>query len=137
MKCLVTVGDLATESFPEIGDHLLSRGVTPLFGSPEDWSNERALASALSDVDGILAGEEQYTERHFASAPKLRIVSVAGVDHGSVDLEAATKRGIMVTASPVAEYSEAVAEEAFGLILGLNKKILQRNAATKNRGTHG
>ena len=64
------------------------------------------------------------------AAPRLRAIVKYGVGVDNIDLDAATRRGVMVVNCP--EYgSETVADHAFALLLALARKIVQINRATK------
>lgn len=65
--------------------------------------------------------------RLFAQAPDLRVVTLAASGYESVDLQAATESGIVVTNAPTPAGSEAVADLAFGLILSLARDIPARH----------
>src|SRR5205085_1914047 len=57
-----------------------------------------------------------------AKAPKLRAVGRAGVGVDNIDLEAATKRGVLVMSTPGGN-SVSVAEHTFALLLSLARQV--------------
>ena len=73
----------------------------------------QTLIEELDGVDAVIASVEPYTREVFA-ASNLKIVARSGVGYDSVDLAAATERGVAVTFTPGAN-KEAVAEHAIEL----------------------
>src|SRR5205823_1339047 len=57
-----------------------------------------------------------------AKAPKLRAVGRAGVGVDNIDLEAATKRGVLVMSTPGGN-AVSVAEHTFALLLSLARQV--------------
>jgi D-3-phosphoglycerate dehydrogenase / 2-oxoglutarate reductase len=80
------------------------------------------LRSELADVDGVIAGVDRYDADVIAAASKLRCIARYGVGTDGIDLEAAARRGIVVTTTPDAN-ANAVAELALGLSLALLRGI--------------
>ncbi len=76
------------------------------------------------DTVGMIAGIEPLTERVFASAKGLRVVSRCGAGLDSVDLAAAKIRDISVFNTPEAP-AQAVAELTMGLMLAALRRICQ------------
>jgi len=85
----------------------------------------RQLASLLPDFEGIvMPAATRITPEQMAHADRLRVISLASSGYDSVDLEAATRYGIVVTHAPVTELSEVVADLAWGLILAISRQIV-------------
>lgn len=61
-------------------------------------------------------------------APRLRVIGRHGVGYDQVDIPAATERGIQVVYTPGAN-TEAVAEHAIALMIGLSKHFPQQSQA--------
>ena len=68
--------------------------------------------------------------RGLAHAPKLRVVARAGVGLDNVDVEAATKAGVMVVNAPTSNITSA-AEHTVALILASARNVAQGHAALK------
>jgi len=85
--------------------------------------SEEELFSLLPGHVAVLAGMEPYTARVLArAAPTLRVIARVGVGYDAVDLRAATSQGVAVTIAP-GQNHDSVAEQAFGLILAVLRKI--------------
>ena len=57
---------------------------------------EDELRDALPGVFATLASSEPYTERVFRGAPELRVVARWGVGFDAIDVDAATRHGVVV-----------------------------------------
>jgi phosphoglycerate dehydrogenase-like enzyme len=67
-----------------------------------------------------------------AAAPGLRVICRFGVGYDSVDVEAATRRGILVAVTPATNHT-AVAEHTMALMLAVMRRIPSQDAAAKRR----
>lgn len=86
------------------------------------------LVPLVGDVDAIIAGGERFDARLFAAAPSLKVLSRHGVGYDAVDVDAATRAGVVVTITPGAN-AVSVAELALGLMIALARRIPQRMSA--------
>ncbi|MBQ6199227.1 MAG: 3-phosphoglycerate dehydrogenase [Bacteroidales bacterium] len=82
----------------------------------EKYEAQADFVAAVKDVEAIIIRSDKVTEEVMAAAPKLKIVVRAGAGYDNVDLEAATKRGVVVMNTP-GQNSNAVAELALGLMI--------------------
>ncbi|MEW6398492.1 MAG: phosphoglycerate dehydrogenase, partial [Bacillota bacterium] len=86
---------------------------------------EEQLTERIGEYDGILVrSSTRITGRAIAAAPRLRVIGRAGVGVDNIDLEAATRAGIVVVNAPGGN-TVAVAEHTIGLILSLARRIPQ------------
>ena len=94
-----------------------------------DWTlgdgnvTETRAVELLRDVDGAIISSMPLTDAVLAQVPSLRVVAVRGVGYDSVDVEAATRRGIPVLVAP--GFTESVADYTFGLMLGVARQVAQ------------
>ena len=85
--------------------------------------------AALADADALIVrSATRVTAELLGGAPKLRVVGRAGVGVDNIDLDAATRRGVLVMNTPGGN-AVSVAEHAFALMAALARKIPQLNAA--------
>lgn len=77
---------------------------------------EDELLEWLEGVDGVICGDDHFTEKVLVSASKLKVISKWGTGIDSIDLEACRKYGIAVCNTPNA-FSEPVADSIMGYIL--------------------
>lgn len=100
---------------------------------PGPCRTPQAVLEAVRDADVALCGAEPYTEEVFAGAPKLKMVIRYGVGVDTVDLEAATRHGVVVGYLPDFCIDE-VANHALMLVLACAKKVRQLDDAMRTQG---
>ncbi|MFD0691166.1 phosphoglycerate dehydrogenase [Actinomadura fibrosa] len=96
-----------------------------------DGSDKALLLPAVADVDALIVrSATKVTAEVFQHARKLRVVARAGVGLDNVDVEAATKAGVMVVNAPTSNIVTA-AEHAIALLLATARNVPQGHAALK------
>lgn len=96
-----------------------------------DGADRAQFLPALADVDALIVrSATQVDAEAIANAPKLRVVARAGVDLDNVDVEAATKAGVMVVNAPTSNITSA-AEHTVALILASARNVAQAHSALK------
>lgn len=97
------------------------------------------LLAGISGVDAILSLLTDKIDGDVmdAAGPQLKVISNYAVGFDNIDVEAATKRGIVVTNTPSDEVNEAVAEHTWALILALARRIVEADEATKHGAYRG
>jgi D-3-phosphoglycerate dehydrogenase len=89
------------------------------------------LVSAIADYEGLVVrSQSQVTAPVIEAGKKLMVIGRAGVGVDNIDLEAATRRGIVVVNAPTGNTISA-AEHAMALMLALARKIPQANDSLK------
>ncbi len=94
---------------------------------------ESQLIELLQGCDAVIASSDPYTATVFARRPELKLVSRCGVGIDSVDVDAATDAGVIVTNTPGA-MTDAVGDYTFALLLGIARRIHEGDALMKNGG---
>lgn len=90
------------------------------------------LLEKVKEADALIVRSKTKVTREIIEAgKKLKVIGRAGVGVDNIDLESATKRGIVVVNAPEAT-SITVAEHTLGLMLALARKIPQANASLKS-----
>jgi D-3-phosphoglycerate dehydrogenase / 2-oxoglutarate reductase len=96
-----------------------------------DGADRPALLRALADVDAVIVRSATRIDAEaLAHAPHLRVLARAGVGLDNVDVEAATKAGVMVVNAPSSNTVSA-AEHAVGLLLATARNVPQAMASLK------
>ena len=80
------------------------------------------LPGAIADVDILLVGRTRVTRRTIEAGNKLRVIVHAGTGAETIDLTAASERGVFVSHCPEAD-AAARAELVLGLVLGLDRQL--------------
>jgi D-3-phosphoglycerate dehydrogenase len=110
----------------------ISSSASAIFGEHKDWkvvtTDKETLAGELADADAILVRSATFVDAAMMNkAPKLRVIGRAGVGVDNVDLDAATKRGIVVMNTPGGN-AVAVAEHTFALMLALARHVIRAHS---------
>ena len=92
------------------------KGIELIVPIVKERFSEEELIRWVTDVDGVICGDDQFTERVLQAAPKLKVLSKWGTGIDSIDQAACKRMGIAVCNSPNA-FSEPVADSVMGYIL--------------------
>lgn len=114
-----------------IADRISEQGIALL--RAEGWDvTEPArdvLALALRDANALIVrSATRVTAELLAAATALRVVGRAGVGVDNIDVEAATRRGVLVMNTPGGN-ATSVAEHTLALLLALARSVPQHSAA--------
>jgi D-3-phosphoglycerate dehydrogenase / 2-oxoglutarate reductase len=94
-----------------------------------DGADRASLLPALADAEAVIVRSATRIDAEaIAHAPKLRVVARAGVGLDNVDVDAATKAGVMVVNAPTSNIVSA-AEHAVALLLSLARNVPQAMAS--------
>ena len=114
-------------------DLLTSAGFTVLDSDGDGTARPAEQMRHMPDADAYIAGGEVVGDDLMALAPRLKIIARTGVGYDAIDVVAATRRGIAVSITPGANH-ESVAEQAFGLILGLTRNLVNNDQIIRSGG---
>jgi phosphoglycerate dehydrogenase-like enzyme len=123
-KVLITARYFAVD--PEPLDLLRAHGCE-LVHSETDWTlgdgnvSETRAIELLQDVDAAIISSLPLTDHVLAHAGRLKIIAIRGVGYDSVDISAATARGIPVIVAP--GFTDSVADYAFALMLAVTRQV--------------
>lgn len=92
---------------------------------------EDELIPLLDGCAGCVAGLDSFTQKAIESAGTLRVISRYGTGVDNVDIAAAGKKSIVVCRTPGVN-SQAVADLAFGLMIGLARQIPMLDRKTRD-----
>lgn len=92
---------------------------------------EEDLLQWIGDVDGVIAGDDRFTERVLQAAPKLKVISKWGTGIDSIDRAACERLGIAVRNTPNA-FSEPVADSVLGYMLCFARNLIRLDRCIKN-----
>ncbi|MCR5454288.1 MAG: 3-phosphoglycerate dehydrogenase [Bacteroidales bacterium] len=103
------------------------------FALLENYTDKQQLLDAVADADAIIIRSDKITDEVMAAGKNLKIVVRAGAGYDNVDLEAATKRGIVVMNTP-GQNSNAVAELVFGLLVFAVRNFYNGKSGSELKG---
>jgi D-3-phosphoglycerate dehydrogenase len=123
--------------FGRTGDHALrmlrEAGCEIVLNERGTEMSEQELLAAVRDADAIIAGTEQITAAVLDAAPRLRVIARRGVGYDSVDVAAATARGIPVAITG-GVLSDAVADMTLALLLAVARRVAEFDRVVKAGG---
>lgn len=98
-----------------------------------DCHGEEDVIRATRDAHALLVSLSPITRRVIASWNRTRVVARYGIGVDTVDLEAATDHGILVTNVPDFCYDE-VSDLAMSLILAVTRKVVRMHSLVSRGG---
>ena len=117
---------IATRSFGSTSQKpwevLSDAGIETVKAEMKDELTELHLINLLRDIDGAIVGVVPMTARVMENSPRLKVVSMHGVGVDHIDLEAASRLGIVIANCPGTN-DQAVADLAIGLMIALARQI--------------
>lgn len=105
-----------------------TRGIDLVVTPVTERLSERELLAIVGDVDGVICGDDRFSETVLLAAPRLRVIAKWGTGVDSIDREACERLGIAVRNTPDA-FSAPVADTVMGYLLCFARRLLEMNAA--------
>ena len=112
-------------------ESLESRGVEILLPQVTERLSEEELLRIIGDIDGVIAGDDRFTARVLAAAPRLKVISKWGTGIDSFDLDECKARGVEVR-NTMDAFTEPVADSVLGYILSFARRLPWMDTAMKN-----
>ena len=89
------------------------------------------LLREVADCDGLLSLlTDRIDDDLFAHAPRLRVVGNMAVGFDNIDVDAATRRGVLVSNTPDV-LTETTADFAFALLMAAARRMVEADAFTR------
>lgn len=103
---------------------------------PPRAASEDELIANVRDADALVVGLARVSRRVIGALTRAKVIVRYGVGYDTVDIPAATERGIAVCNIP--DYcTEEVANHALALLLAANRRIVQQDAHVRGGGWRG
>jgi D-3-phosphoglycerate dehydrogenase len=119
---------LVTETLSQEGRDLLSEHAEV---DVKLGLDEEALCRIIGDYDALVVrSSTQVNARIVEAGRRLQVIGRAGTGVDNIDVEAATRRGVMVVNAPTGN-TVAVAEHAIALILALARNVARADCSLK------
>ena len=122
-----------------VADSIAARGIEELSSDGaiaavvRTGQSESELVDLIPEFDGIIVrSETKVTTKILNAGTRLRVVGRAGVGVDNVDVETATRRGVIVLNAPGGN-TVSTAEHAFSLLLSVARKIPQADASVREK----
>lgn len=118
-----------------VADAINEEGLSPLLDFNEGTLIQKKINDpevALEKIDALLVrSATTVTEELLGKMPQLKIIARAGVGVDNIDVNAATKRGIIVVNAPDGN-TISTAEHTFAMMASLMRNIPQAHQSVKN-----
>lgn len=122
---------LITLSISQTGLRMLEKYCEVEISTKDVPLTKGEVITKVKDKHALCCGADEVIDTEVMdAAPNLKIIARFGVGYDNVDVEAATKRGILVTNTP-GVLTEAVAEMTWCLVLSLSRHVVQADAFTR------
>jgi len=118
-------------------EQLKQKGYEVILNEFDRPVTEEELITGVKGVDGLISllTEKIDGDLMDLAGPNLKIISNYAVGFDNINIDDATKRGIVVTNTPCNEVNEAVAEHTWALILSLARRIVEADESVR-RGSY-
>ena len=116
---------------------LLERNDCVITHADIDWTvgdanvTQTRAIELLRDADGAIISSMPVTDAVLAETPRLKVIALRGVGYDSVDVAAATARGIPVAVAP--GFTDSVADYVFGLLLTAARQVTLADRLVRGR----
>jgi phosphoglycerate dehydrogenase-like enzyme len=101
---------------------LENNGVEIVVPKVKERLSEEELLGCISEFDGVICGDDRFTERVLLSAPRLKVISKWGTGIDSIDRRAAEAQGVAVRNTPNA-FTVPVADTVIGYMLCFARRL--------------
>lgn len=127
---------LVTTAIPDPGLQLLGdAGRVTVLPTPPDYGTLAALC-ASGEFDVVLTQLRDVIDAPLLAGARLRGVSNYVVGYNNIDVDAATRRGILVGNTP-GVLTDATADIAMLLILGTARRVVEADRLVRDGNFHG
>ncbi len=129
-----------TRPIPRLGIELLKKaGYKVILQSKPINLSKRELLKRVKGYDALLTLLTNKIDSDIMDAAglQLKVISNYAVGFDNIDIDAAKKRGIIVTNTSLPEINESVAEHTFALILALSHRLVEADSFTRAGKYHG
>jgi phosphoglycerate dehydrogenase-like enzyme len=88
------------------------------------------VVTVMADAVAGIVSTDPFDDRVFAACPRLRVLARTGVGVDSIDIDAATAAGVVVTTTPGVN-NEVVADHTLALILAAVRRVVESDASVR------
>jgi len=114
---------------------LQKHGCEVLIADVNERLEESDLLPIMGDIDGVICGDDKFTARVLAAAPRLKVLSKWGTGIDSLDQEECARRGVAIRNIPNA-FSDPVGDTVLGWMLSFARRFQEQTDDMRNGGWH-
>lgn len=112
-------------------DQLENEGCELFVPPVDERFEEEDLLQWMADIDGVICGDDRFTEKVLRNSPKLKVISKWGTGIDSINQDICKELGVAVCNTPNA-FSEPVADSVLGYMLAFARNIPWMDTHMKN-----
>lgn len=113
-----------------LGRALTGQGLAPHLAPKLGARSATEVRALVARACGAIVSTDPFDASVFAAAPQLRVIARVGVGVDSIDLEAATAAGVVVTVTPGANEA-TVADHTVAMALSLMRRLCEHDAGVR------
>jgi phosphoglycerate dehydrogenase-like enzyme len=114
----------------ETGDRLRQQNLAVAHAGPRGNRSPDEVAQLTQGAIAAIVSSDPFTAEVFSASPELRVIARLGVGVDSIDLDAATQAGVLVTTTPGLN-DETCADHAVALLLAASRRIVEHDASVR------
>ena len=99
----------------------------------ENYKETQSLLDSVKEINGLIIRSDKITKEIISASKDLKIIVRAGAGVDNIDIDEATKRGIVVMNTP-GQNANAVAELVFGLLIYASRNFFNGTIGTELKG---
>lgn len=115
----------------DFAEFFAENGIEAIAAEVDERMEEEDLLPLIGDIDGVICGDDRFTDKVMDAAPKLKVLAKWGTGIDSLYKEGADKRGITICRTLDA-FSEPVADSVMGYILCFARRLPWMDAQMKH-----
>jgi phosphoglycerate dehydrogenase-like enzyme len=116
---------------PETGGLLASAGLEVDLEPKLGARSPQELVELLRGASAAIVSTDPFNASVFEAVPTLRAISRVGVGTDSIDMDAATAAGVVVTVTPGAN-AETTADHTMALLLSVLRRVVEHDRSVRN-----
>lgn len=121
---------LIQDSIHQFDETLAAHGIAYDVPDVDQQLSEAELLACIDQYDGILAGDDELTDRVLRAADRLSVIAKWGVGTDNIDEQTAAAEGIAVFNTP-GTLSDAVADVVLGYVTMLTRRLHEVDDAVR------
>jgi phosphoglycerate dehydrogenase-like enzyme len=114
----------------DTGARLRRLGLEMEHAGARGYRHPEEVAGLTRNAIAAIVSADPFTDAVFASSPRLRVIARLGVGTDSIDLDAATRAGVLVTTTPGLN-DETCADHALALLLAAIRRVVEHDASVR------
>lgn len=119
------------DAFKSYSKYFKEKNINTILPKIKERLSEKQLLNLISDIDGIICGDDFITKKVLEKANKLKVIVKWGTGIDSIDVDYANEKNIRIFNTPNA-FSEPVSDTVLGYILLFARNLLNSDKLLKN-----